>query len=254
MNNNERYLIKSLIKSITVLELISKKEKMSIKEIDEETKFGKSTIFRILTTLKELNYVDQDIKDSKYFATMKIIELGKNISNQLPIKDISRKYLEKLFNECKETVNLGIVVGCNVIYLDKITTNEPLRIELEIERKVPIYCSALGKSILAFNNSIQFDDLEYEKFTSKTITNKEDLENELAEVRLKGYAFDNEEYIEHLVCMAVPILNRYKKAIASISIAIPSIRLNKQKKDKFIKELKSCSRQIEEEINKLYVF
>lgn len=250
----EKYTIKSLVKSFTVLELISKEKKMSIKEIDDITKLGKTTIFRILNTFKEMNYIDQDKSDNKYFVTMKILELSKNISNKLPLKDISRPFMEKLFDKCKETVNLGIIVGKDIIYLDKITTKEPLRIELEVGRKVPIYCSALGKSMLAFNDSLDISNINYEKFTSTTIANDQELKIQLNKIKEEGYAFDDEEYIYHLKCIAVPILNINNKAIASISIATPSIRLDENKKKLFIEELKYYAKEIEKEINKLYLF
>lgn len=70
----------------------------------------------------------------------------------------------------------------------------------------------------------------------------------------EGYAFDNEEYVYYLKCIAVPILNINNKAIASISIATPSIRLDQDKKKLFIEELKYYAKEIEKEINKLYLF
>lgn len=254
MIEENKYIIKSLIKSFEVLELVVQNKSMSIKEINDITNLGKSTIFRILYTFKEMNYIEQDSENNKYFATVKIFELGNSIANKMPIKRIAKPYLQKLYNECNETVNLGMIIGDEMIYLDKILTKEPLRIDLEIGKKVPLYCSSLGKAILANIERDDYTSFKYEKFTSKTILNSEQLQKELEDVRQNGYAFDDEEYIEHLSCIAVPIKNKEGRAIASISIATPTVRLTNEKKQIFIDKLKFYSHCIENEMNVCYAF
>ena len=213
MEEENRYLIKSLMKSFEVLELVVKNERMSLKEINDITNLGKSTIHRILATFKEMNYIDQSKEDNTYYATIKIFELGNSVTDKMPIKKIAKPYLQRLYDECNETVNLAVVTGDNIIYLDKIMTKEPLRIDLEVGKKVPIYCSSLGKAILAYD----------------------------------------EEYIEYLSCLAVPIKSKDGSAIASISIATPTIRLNDERKEQFIKYLKYYASCIEGELARSYI-
>lgn len=253
-NLENRNLIKSLIKSFEVLELIVQNEKMSLKEINDTTNLGKSTIHRILATFRKMNYIDQSQDDNKYFATIKIFELGNNITNKMPIKKIAKPYLQKLYNDCHETVNLGMVIGDDIIYLDKMITKEPLKIDLEIGKRVPIYCSSLGKSILAYSERKDFESFKYEKFTKNTISSCEQLEQELNEIRINGYAFDDEEYIDYLSCIAVPIKDNKGNAIASISVATPTVRLNEERKIKFIKDLKFYSKCIEDDMKRCYTF
>ncbi|WP_312288548.1 IclR family transcriptional regulator [Terrisporobacter sp.] len=252
MEDENRYLIKSLIKAFNVLELVVKNEKMSISEINDITKLGKSTIHRLLSTFKEMNYIDQNKEDNTYFATIKIFELGNSVTNKMPIKNIAKPYLQKLYEECNETVNLGVVIGDDIIYLDKIMTKEPLRIDLEIGKKVPVYCSSLGKSMLAFSNSMNLNTIKFEKFTNKTISSIEELIKEVESIKENGYAFDDEEYIEYLSCISVPIKNKEGIAIASISIAIPTIRLDEDKKQNFITLLKFYAKKIEEDMLNRY--
>ena len=135
MEEENRYLIKSLMKSFEVLELVVKNERMSLKEINDITNLGKSTIHRILATFKEMNYIDQSKEDNTYYATIKIFELGNSVTDKMPIKKIAKPYLQRLYDECNETVNLAVVTGDNIIYLDKIMTKEPLRIDLEVGKK-----------------------------------------------------------------------------------------------------------------------
>lgn len=251
MEENQ-YIIKSLMKAFEVLELVVKNEKMSIKEINDATKLGKSTIFRILSTLKEMNYIDQNVEDSKYYATVKIFELGNSVTNKMPIKKIAKPFLRHLHEECNETVNLAVVSGDDIIFLDKILTKEPLRVDLDIGRKVPIYCSSLGKSILAFSGRTDYTNIQFNKFTKTTIGSYEEFLNELENVRKNGYAFDDEEYVDHLSCVSVPIINKEGIAIAAISIASPTFRLSEERKSDFISLLKSYASKIEHEMQRNY--
>ena len=107
MEEENRYLIKSLMKSFEVLELVVKNERMSLKEINDITNLGKSTIHRILATFKEMNYIDQSKEDNTYYATIKIFELGNSVTDKMPIKKIAKPYLQRLYDECNETVNLA---------------------------------------------------------------------------------------------------------------------------------------------------
>jgi DNA-binding IclR family transcriptional regulator len=95
---------------------------MSIGDLNEEASHGKSTVHRIVGIFKSLKYIDKSPIDGKYYATIKLFELGNNVAGRIPIKNIARPYLEELFEECRETVNLAIVDNGEVLYLDKIVT------------------------------------------------------------------------------------------------------------------------------------
>lgn len=250
MENNEldRNIIKSVIKAFAILEILAEHEKLGVSELSEITGFGKSTTHRMLNTLKYLNYVDQDPETDNYFVSIKLYELGNKVANKIPIKKIARPHLENLFNRINETVNLGILDNQSVIYLDKIVSKEPLRIELDIGLKVPIYSSALGKTLAAFNKNINLETIEFIKYTENTISSYKEFKKELDEIRKRGYAFDDEEYIKGLVCIAIPVLNLDNEAVASVSISLPAARLNEEKLDYYVKILKECTRNIEKDL------
>ncbi|WP_236915468.1 IclR family transcriptional regulator [Clostridium sp. Cult2] len=250
MKNNEldRNIIKSVVKALNLLEILAGHEKLGVSELSEITGFGKSTTHRMLNTLKYLNYVDQDLESDDYFVSMKLYELGNKVANKIPIKNIARPHLEMLFNKVNETVNLGVIDNQSVLYLDKIVSKEPLRIELDIGLKVPIYSSALGKTLAAFNNDIKLDNIEYVKHTEKTIDSNEKFYKELEKIRRQGYAFDNEEYIKGLVCIAVPVFNSKNKAVASISVSLPAARLNEGDMEYYVDLLRKCTKSIEKDL------
>jgi len=171
-----------------------------------------------------------------------IKEKGKGTS------DIAAKAVEKLFEKTNETINLGILDKQSVVYLDKIQSKEPLRIELNIGHEVPLYCSAMGKSIIAFNKDIQLEDMEYKHYTENTVTSNKELNAQLKEIRKKGYSLDDEEYIKGLICIAVPILDLEGKAVASVSVSLPAARLDEDKKEYYVSILKEATSKISKDL------
>ena len=237
MEQKNDYNINSLIKSLNILEELIEHDEMSILELANASGMGKSTVHRILGTFKSMGYVDQNKENSKYFPTLKIFELGTKAVNRIPLKKIVKPYLEEIFEECHETVNFGIIDKNKVIYLDKLVAAEPLRIELEVGRRVPAYCSALGKSILAFTKDFEVSQICFEKITENTVDSPERLLDQLKTIRKNGYAMEQGEYINGLTCIAVPIKNKSNRSVAAISIATPTIRMNDERREAFIKLL-----------------
>jgi DNA-binding IclR family transcriptional regulator len=153
--------------------------------------------------------------------------------------------MERLSVACGETVNLGILEKTSVIYLEKIQNDDPVRIELQVGRAVPAHCTGLGKAILAFQPP---DRLEYflssicfENRTKNTIMSSEVLRAELQRIREQGYALDRGELIEGINCVAVPVFSHMKNAVAAISIAGPSYRLNDARMEELIPLVKRAA-------------
>lgn len=226
---NDMNIIKSAIKIFDVLELIIEEKKTTLTDISEKTKYTKSTTQRILNTLKYLRYIDQDDCTYEYFPTLKIHTLGQHLMISNIVKETSRKHLERMASEINETINLGILDGYTIVYLDKIVSTSPLRVDVDSGMNIPIYCSALGKSIAAFSSKEYSFDNTYIKYTNNTITSDVDFKKELLSIRKQGYALDNEEFVEGLICVGMPILDKTNEAIASLSISIPKIRFNSNK-------------------------
>jgi IclR family KDG regulon transcriptional repressor len=244
----DRNIIKSIIKAFDVMESLIEHEKLGVSELSRITGLGKSTTHRILNTLKYLNYVEQDPETGNYFVSVKMFTLGNKLAINLPIKRIARPHLEELFEKTNETINLGILDKQSVVYLDKIQSKEPLRIELNIGHEVPLYCSAMGKSIIAFNNDVSLEEMEYKHYTDHTVTSDEELNAQLKEIRNKGYSLDDEEYIKGLICIAVPILDPDGKAVASVSVSLPAARLDENKKEFFVSILKEATSKISKDL------
>ncbi len=226
--------INSLIKSLKVLEHLIENGEMGILELVEATGMSKSTVHRILITFKHTGYVDQNKANSKYYPTFKIFQLGTKAANRVPLKKIIRPYLQEIFSKCHETVNFGIVDNYNLIYVDKIVTSEPLRVDLEIGNKVSAYSTGIGKAILAFTDDLDISSINFVKMTENTVDSPEKFKSQLEFIRKNGYIIEHEEYIPGLTCLAVPIRNREGRAVAGISISVPSMRLNDQREKELV--------------------
>lgn len=250
MNNSfdEKNMIKSSLKVFHLLEIIVEHKKITISKLNDLTGYSRSTTQRIANTLKHLNYIDQDIFTLEYFPTLKLFELGSSIVNNATIRGVAKPHLLQLYNEINETINLGILDGEDIVYLDKMVSTSPLRVELELGIKIPLYCSSLGKSIAAFNNQeISFGN-DYIKYTENTISSDEELYENFKEIRKLGYAIDNEEYVKGLICIGVPILSSSGKAIASISISKPAIRFKEYDISYYTSLLKEYAHKIQNDI------
>lgn len=243
-------IIKSAIKIFDVLELVIKEKKITLTDISDKTEYTKSTTQRILNTLKYLNYIDQDNTTHEYFPTMKIHTLSQHLMISNIIKKTARKHLEEMADKINETINLGILDGYTIIYLDKIVSTSPLRVDINSSMNIPIYCSALGKSIAAFSSTEYSFNNSYIKYTNNTISSDEEFKKELQNIRKQGYAIDNEEFVEGLVCVGMPILDKNNRAIASLSISIPKIRFESNKIKDYIDLLDKYTKLISKDLYK----
>lgn len=246
----DKNIIKSAIKIFDVLELVVEEESISLTDISNQTEYTKSTTQRILNTLRHLNYIDQDVSTYEYFPTMKIYTLGEHLTINNIIKETSRKHLEKMSQEINETINLGILDGYNIVYLDKIVSTSPLRVDVDSSMNIPMYCSALGKAMAAFNSKVFSFKNNYKKYTDNTIVSDEDFKKELESIKNRGYAVDNEEFVEGLICVGMPILNNNNEAVASLSISIPKIRYDNKNIEYYTELLSKYTKRISQDLYK----
>lgn len=231
-------LVKSIIKAVDILELLSKEHELGITEVSKLLSLDKSTVFRIITTLREKGMVDQNPRTQKYHNSLKLFELGNRIVEDLGLRRIAQPIIKELAEKTGETVNLAILDGNSILYIDKIESSATIKVDLPIGKRLPAFCTGLGKAMLAhvsnekLNKVLETTDLH--RYTVKTHLNKEEFLNELEEIRVRGYSFDDEEYVEGLKCIAAPILDFKGEALAAISVAIPSYRYEKFVNDSFI--------------------
>lgn len=221
-------LVQSVSRALDILEILNEKSRLGISEIGEELGLDKSTVHRLLNTLKCRNYVRQDQSSRKYSNTYKLFQMGTVEVYRLGFIRKAKPYMEYLAGETGETVNLAVLDGSKTMYIDKLESPEVIKADIGIGTTYPAYVTSLGKAILAFLPEEKvvglFGDENFVRYTPSTIATLEDLLSELRDVRRMGYAVDNEEFIRGLVCIASPLINSTGDPLAAISVSYPRYR------------------------------
>lgn len=248
--------IQSLERALRIIEILAHSEKpLGVTEIGKLIGVHKSTAYRLVYTLRQFGYVDQDEETEKYYLGLKPLELSSIINERLDIKRVIRPYLEELSDKTGETIHLAVREEDDVVYIDKIESKHAVRMYSRIGARAPLYCTALGKCLLAFGpESVIKKWVSKESLpqkTENTIKTGEELARELEEVRRQGYALDREEFEQGVRCIGVPILNKSGRAIAAISISIPAFRVTEEKINEIISLLLKVKSEISEKLKYL---
>lgn len=210
-------------RTIQILELLSNHHGgLSLNEISTKLEIPKSSAFDILQTLTEMNVVTlRDSKLKKFSIGIKAFEIGTAYIKSMKLNEVAEGPLKDLAQRVERTVFLGVENDSQITYLNKYEPERPIITTANLGTKNPMYCTSLGKAILAAydieraNNLI--DKIEFKEKTPYTIKNKNDLLIELGEIRSKGYAVDNRELEDHMFCVGAPIINHNNEVIAAIS-------------------------------------
>lgn len=218
MKNGE----KSFSKLFDLLEHIARNGSgCSGKELSEFTGIPSSTVFRMLKFMADREYVHSD--HGSYTLGTALVRLGNAARHQNPLIKSARPVLEELSLQTKETVHLAQLQGDRIVYIDKVEGNRLIRMASLIGKTGPLYCTGIGKAILAFLPEAQqkklLSQLEYRRYTDNTITTESAMREELAIIRQQGCAIDNCEHENGVCCLAAPILNSSNECVAGISIS-----------------------------------
>ncbi|HLR20804.1 MAG TPA: IclR family transcriptional regulator, partial [Tissierellaceae bacterium] len=181
-------IVQSVDRALSILELISNhNDGLRIIDISEETGLHKSTVHRLLGTLIHKGFVEQDLNTNKYKISLKLYELGSKKIESLDILEVSKPYTKMLMTELNEVVHLVIRDGNYIAYVDKVEADNTIRMASTVGRRSPLYCTSVGKVILAFMDEEEvkkiWQNSSIQKLTKNTITDFEELKKELDIVR-----------------------------------------------------------------------
>jgi DNA-binding IclR family transcriptional regulator len=213
---------------IRVIETVVSRQHTGIRfaEIVEESGIAKATVHRLLGELTKLGVLAFSPESKRYRATLKLASLGAGVIANFNLRNHVHPQLIKLHQETKHTCNMGIKQGDVGIYTDKIESNDyGIKLFSEIGKTFPLFCTALGKALLAFGPAAERKrilSLPMTPFTPKTITDARRLMQQLATVREQGYALDYEEITRGIICIAAPVFGPQKDIICAISITFPA--------------------------------
>lgn len=241
--------LKTVERSLALIEALAEEESgCGLTELSRKLGLNKAVTYRILLTLTRHGYVVQDPSTGRYALGMKLFELGSRVVNRTGLRKAALGPMGELGRLCGETVNLAVLDGTEAVYLDRIECAEPLRADLQVGRRVPAYCSALGKALLAYLAPAELERvlaaIDFRAYTPRTITDAATLRRHLEEVRAAGYSLDDEEYVPGVRCLGAPVFDHRGQVVAAVSIAGPSVRLSRERILSFADALKATAETI----------
>jgi len=221
-------VVNTVQKAIRILETLAERTDLGLSEIARTLDLPKSSVHSILETLCAEKIVEREDASGKFHLGVKLVELGNRARLELDICRIAAPFLQGLNVEFDETVHLTVLDKDEVLYVDCIESQRRLRTYSVIGVRAPLYCTSVGKAILAFQSDGEIRRIAREKglqrITATTIDTEEKLWAEVAKVRAAGYAVDDMEHEEHLRCVGAPIRNARGEVFASLSLSGPAER------------------------------
>jgi DNA-binding IclR family transcriptional regulator len=228
-SSKRKYNITALQRGLSLLQLFSESPQgLTAKQVAGRSRLPVSTVHRFLANLEGTGFLNCG-GDSVYHLGIACFAIGQAALGQLDIRLVSLPYLQELNRQTRETIHLTIRHGLSAVYLEKLDSPEQLRIHSRIGAAVPLYCTAVGKVMLAYMPDDErkkvLPQLALKRLTPNTVGSLQELEAELSRVRKNGYACDLEEHEPHIRCVAAPIWDNAGAVNASLSITAPVVRM-----------------------------
>lgn len=210
----------------------------------------KATIHRLLSTAEEEGFLQRDIDGRSYGPGRRLRRLAGNTLSSQRLRTERLAIMKALAEEVGETVNLAAPSRYGMVYLDRVETHWPLRIQLPIGTQVPFYCTASGKMYLSSLRSDKLDRLlrilSLERRTPHTHSTAKALRDDLMEIRARGYATDDEEFMEGMTAVAVGIEDSEGRLLTTLSMHAPLLRSSVDSLIERLPKLQAAARQLSE--------
>jgi IclR family acetate operon transcriptional repressor len=223
----------TVAKAIDILDILASRADVgvSLAELSSQMDMPKSSTHRYLATLQELGLAER--KDSDRFTLgTKVIELAGSFLVNSDLRNESQAILNELADKTGETIHLAVPSGTEVVYIAKVESKHALSMASHIGARLPMYCTSLGKAILAFSDGELLHSVLSEPLKPRTpnsITTARALETELKSIRSRGYAVDDEENEIGIRCVGAPIFDYTATPIGAISISVPLDRMDQER-------------------------
>lgn len=224
-----RYHIEAIERGMEILRQFgADRPELPLAEISRLTDAVPSTTLRIVNTLEDLGFLESVHGQGGYRAGPAAMRLGHNMIAGSPLRNLARPSLRRLSEASQEAVTLGLFYGDSIYFVDFQPTGEPLSIQMRIGTRLPAYCTAAGKAVLSAmtpeDAAAIIDASELRRIAPRTRTVRADIESELREARLHGYAMQDEELAAGIRSVAAPILDHEARPIAAVAIAVGASR------------------------------
>jgi IclR family transcriptional regulator, KDG regulon repressor len=226
---SRRRLVGPLEKGLAVLGALTERSGVqgrTLTEVSELVGMNMSTTLRILNTLVEWGYVRR--VNDRYMLGLRVLALSKAVTETLEVRREARPLLEELCRDAEQTCHLGVLDRNEIVYIDKVEPSRPFQMRSRIGDRMPVHATALGKVMLAFSSPAIVASILAQPLTAqtpRTVVDPQELRQQLEEIRLLGYALDNEENEEGVMCLGAPIFDHRGDLIAAVSVSGPAFTM-----------------------------
>lgn len=210
--------------------------------------YPKATLYRLLQTLTHQGMISFDPERGVYSLGVRLVRLAHQAWRVSSLAPIARSYIQTLSEAVGETVHLAQLDHAQVLYVDKVNAREPVEMFSQAGKIGPVYCTGIGKAMLAFCEPEMQSDVisqqSFHRFTPHTLGSAQELRNDLAEIKRQGYAFDREEHEPGIICVAVPILSGAGRVMGGLSVTSTTARHSLERLGAFAPQIAQTATRI----------
>lgn len=201
-----------------------------VSELARRTELSKSTAFRLLAVLEKNGAVERAGSNYRLGPLLNELTAPVAVPEVEDIRDVLTPFLAHLYERTRQTVHLAVLEGTHVVYLNKLHGLHHVPSPSRIGGRLPAYCTAVGKILLCYDPALIEEVLSEERsqWTPNTITDADELRRQLVDAKDRGFAFEREEVMRGLSCIAAPVLAVTGTPVAALSISAPTGRFDPQ--------------------------
>nr|WP_225312574.1 IclR family transcriptional regulator [Aneurinibacillus sp. XH2] len=242
-------VVKSADRVLDIFELFAEeKEPMSLMDISRKLGMPASSTYKILQNLQARGYLETDKQERAFYLGYKLFEIGSKYLQNTSLSAEFHQVAQKIVDDLNESVFLAIRDGGNILYIAEKQSSHAVRFVSHLGMKLPLHATAMGKMFLSSLDQEEirklYPDEELGALTSSTIHSYRDLLSQLEEIRSAGLSFSQGEAVEGVRCVAGPIYDSTKQLVASLSISIPSARMDDELWSRAIEWVRQASREL----------
>lgn len=235
-----------LARGIQILSFVARAEQpVTVVEVVDAVRLPKPTVHRICRTLERMELLARDLRPTRLTVGPGLTAIALSVLRTTASLAPCRSILRQVVDEVQETCTLTVLEFDELVFLDRVESASPLRLQLHAGSRVPLHCTSAGKLFLSMLPPARRARLigarPLKRYTEATITDPDRLNRELEEIRAEQLGRDREEFIEGLVALAAPVLDSNGRMIAAVSVNAPTGRLKLDKKERYVDALRRAA-------------
>ncbi|CAH0991160.1 Transcriptional repressor IclR [Sinobacterium norvegicum] len=244
--------IQALDRGINLLITLAKEDQVSLSDLALSVGMPPSTAHRMLGTLEKHGFVELDAASQHWSIGVEAFRVGNSYLRRTNLVDSARPFMRYLTEQTGETANLAIADQGDVVFVSQVESHNPIRAFFRSGTRGFMHTSGIGKALLATFRRAEVEKILQKKgcpeFTEKSITSPTALFADLAQIKQRGWALDDEERYSGMRCVAAPIYNAFSEAIAGVSVSGPTVRFPDDAIAEIAPMVKKAAQEITESI------